>query len=752
MAPNTISGSSQYLSSVDYEIIKLKNVEKVGPNRYRSLSPDPQIYFSLKKSPSLPDKSIGHIFFHCLISSGSDYIHTELFLPPQRGIYSQANSIVRRCVPQNKSQTFLISSDYYDQILRLDPVNSQEEFEIRFMKFYLWSEQASLGFLCHDFANSLTDHRYSKESQQSSRSALLCPGSFDAAYANYLSEANKPSSYSSWIASFEASHLSKIVISKIHNQDLKFSVLLPVFNTEPAYLRACVESVLLQEYRNWELCIVDDCSSREDTIAELQLIRNLDSRIKVKFRSKNGHIVNTTNDALRMSTGEKICFLDHDDLLSPKALLYLAIEFQRNPDIKFIYTDEDHVDELGARTNPHFKSDWNRTLLYSHNYITHFVCCDFALVNAVNGLRLGTEGAQDYDFLLRITDLLKDEEILHIPHILYHWRMSNTSSAANKSAKPYTVEAGYKALLHHFSGKVNPPLINYGRDDNFYCLSWPTEHISPLVSIIIPTRDNLDCLKVCIESLEKSTYHNYEIVVVDNGSTDSRTLDYMQNIKTNNSRVKVVQYDIPFNFSRINNYAVQFCSGMVLCFLNDDTEVITNNWIEIMLGHALRKDVGCVGAKLLYSDNTIQHAGVITSIGGVAGHSHKHLPNHQHGYFNRPHIDQELSAVTGACLMVKKQIFESHNGFDEFLFAVAFNDVDFCLKVLSSGYKNVYASQANLYHHESKSRGLEDTPEKQRRFKKEVRNFQHAWKFYTMHDKYYSPHLSRTSEDFSLRA
>ena len=750
MSNDSFSNLSRVTTGLEFEIIELKDLEQVDENRYISLSNDPSIYFRVKNNASVDKNTPTHVYFHCFIWSKSDHIKTELFFPLSNGGYSQKKS-VSRYSERNKSQAFLISSDYLDKPIRFDPIDVQEEFEIRFMKFYIWSEEASLGFLCLDFKKIATNYRLLNQNNLLSLPIYSRTNSFESAFDHYLKQSDKSDPYSLWISFFEKNHFSRITKDQINAEVIKFSILIPVFNTDPVHLRACVESVLKQEYCNWELCIVDDCSSREGTIAELKLIESLDDRIKVKYRSQNGHIVKATNDALEMSSGDKVCFLDHDDLLSSKALLCFAIKLEQNENLKLIYTDEDFVSELGERTNPHFKSDWNRTLLYSHNYITHFVCCDAALAKMVKGLRLGTDGAQDYDFLLRVTDILEDEEIHHIPYILYHWRMSNTSTASNSGSKPYTVKAGLNSLIHNFSKKTNPPQIICRPSNNFYSLRWPSAHANPLVSIVIPTRDNVEYLQTCIESLEKTSYKHYEIIILNNGSTDIFTLEYMRFLDKSNPRVKLVDYDVPFNFARINNYAVKFCSGSILCFLNDDTEVISHGWLEIMLGHSLRDGIGCVGAKLLYGDNSIQHAGIITSIGGLAGHSHKHLPNRQNGYFMRPHLDQEVSAVTGACLMVKKEIFERLNGFDECLFPVAFNDVDFCLKALSSGLKNIYAADAVLYHHESKTRGYEDTPEKKYRFAKEAKSFQNAWKFFTVNDKYYSPHLTRKSEDFSIR-
>ena len=738
----------KFAQSLDFQILELSNVEDLGNNNYRSLSNDPSFYLVVENPFLFDDKPPFHLFFHCLIASGSDYIKSEIFLPLADGTYSP-DSVISK-YNTNISQTFIISSAYLGKKLRFDPVDTHEEFQIKFMKFYLWSQQASHGFLSsNDFMSFNSKILGQGDNSISSLNSPVI--SFHEAYSKYSSGNSNVDPYSLWISVFEHNHFLGISKYNINSERCKFSILLVVCDAQPEHLRACVKSVLAQEYANWELCIVDSNSSREETLSELKSIEELDGRIYVKHSHVNGQLVSSLNEALEMSSGDKVCLLNQGDILSSKALLYFAIELEANPNLKFIYTDEDSLNHDGERTNPHFKSDWNRTMLYSFNYVGHFVCCDSNILKAINGFRAGSDGAQEFDLLLRLTDLLADYEIHHIPYILYHSRVSQAPSFVVSDSKSDIYSPGLNSLISSFQKSQNPPQIFHGSFNNVFSLRWPIEHSNPLVSIIIPTRDNLNCLQTCIASLSKTTYANYEIIILNNGSVNPSTLQYLETISTRNHYVTVVNYDVPFNFSRINNYAVNFAKGSVLCFLNDDTEIIKGDWLEIMLGHALRDNVGCVGAKLLYSDDTLQHAGIITSIGGLAGHSHKHLPNCSDGYFMRPHLDQEMSAVTGACLMVQKDIFIKLNGFDQNLFPVAFNDVDFCLKALTSGFKNIYASEAVLYHHESKTRGYEDTPEKKQRFNKESITFQKVWKYYSSADRYYSPHLTRAAEDFSIR-
>ncbi|MBC1240618.1 glycosyltransferase [Nostoc sp. 2RC] len=528
------------------------------------------------------------------------------------------------------------------------------------------------------------------------------------------------------------------------------SVIMPVFNTPEVYLRAAIESVLNQAYPRWELCIADDYSTHNYIREILEDYSLKDSRIKVIFRTENGHISSCSNSAIEIATGEFIALLDHDDLLTPDALYETALLLNKHPEADMIYSDEDKIDDNRKLQDPFFKPDWCPDSFLSRMYTCHLGIYRRDLVNAIGGFRVGYEGSQDYDLVLRLTE--KTTKIFHIPKILYHWRIHPQSAASKPDQKPYAVIAAEKALVDALArrgedGRVTPTRNCAGH----YIIRYTIKDYK-LVSIIIPTRDLGDILDKCLTSIfDKTTYPNYEVILIDNGSQEENTANVISKWKQKEfSRFKCYRLDIPFNYSRINNYAVNQAKGDYLLFLNNDIEVITPDWIDAMVEQAQRPSIGAVGALLLYPDNTIQHAGVIMGIGGVAGHSHKYYPADSPGYFDQILTVNNYSAVTAACLMCRREIFEAIGGFEQEL-KVAFNDVDFCLKVVEKGYKNIYLPHVLLYHYESKSRGHEDTPAKQARFMKEIMYMQNKWKEFMEHDPCYSPHLSRQVEDFSIR-
>jgi O-antigen biosynthesis protein len=741
---------------IDYLIQGLSCLRRKADESFEATSNDPSIFIKLCIANDILEESDCHIRMVVVVEARSERVSSELYLPSENG-YNQSEAI-ERSFASGEIQEYIIHRKYSDGILRYDPHNAIGGLKLRFLAFHAWSAKASFAVLLGDYLRRSYDPTVKYGSGKYDGRNFAHPScTFDALYATYLATTGEPltSPYSIWAKYIEKSSIIKHRKAKITNSSIKFSLLTPVYNTNPVFLRECVDSVLSQAYQNWELCLVDDKSSREDTINTLKEIATLDDRIKVIFRETNGHICQATNDALKIATGDRICFLDHDDTLAQHALQSLAEILSLNPGLSLIYSDEDFLDLCGNRTSPHFKSDWNRHLLYSHNYITHFVCVDSELVRSLGGLREGTEGAQDYDFLLRLSGVVNDNEVYHIPEILYHWRISETSTASSTEAKPYTVNAGKKALNDFFASISENVQIYSLEQSNFYCSTWNIpKDSSPKVSIIIPTRNQESLLRQCVESIiEKSTYRNFEILIVDNGSDDSATIQYLHSLAMRplDIAIKVLEFDVPFNYSRINNYASTFAAGDLLCLLNNDTEVIEPRWMEIMAGHAIRPGIGCVGAKLLYADDTIQHAGVILSLGGYAGHSHKGLPNRSPGYFMRPHLMQEVSAVTGACLMIRSHLFKEINGLDEFLFPVAYNDLDLCLKLGAIGLRNLYVPAAVLYHHESKSRGFEDTPLKIQRFTREKANLKAAWGQLLDEDFCYNPNLTKDREDFSLR-
>ncbi|WP_454692332.1 glycosyltransferase family 2 protein [Achromobacter aloeverae] len=526
------------------------------------------------------------------------------------------------------------------------------------------------------------------------------------------------------------------------------SVLMPVYNPDPAWLEAAIESVRAQIYTNWELCIADDASTNESVKSLLHRYAALDTRIKVVFRETNGHISAASNSALELAHGEWITLFDHDDLLTEHALFWIAHAMAAHPDAKLIYSDEDKVDEQGNRFEPHFKPDWNYALFLSYNMISHLGAYRTQMVRALGGFRTGFEGAQDYDLALRCVETLQPRQIVHVPRVLYHWRVHKDSTAMAGDSKPYALIAGEKALNEHFK-RTGVDATAALQPRGYYRTRYALPAQPPLVSLIIPTRNGEDLVRQCIRSIrDKTEYQNYEIILVDNGSDNPSALRYFDELATTDG-VRVIRDDRPFNYSALNNNAVAHARGEFVALINNDIEVISPGWLGEMMSIALQPGVGAVGARLLYPSGGLQHGGVILGLGGVAGHSHKHFPRDHVGYFFRAILTQDLSAVTAACLVVRKSIYEAVGGLEEKALTVAFNDVDFCVRVREAGYRNVYASYAELYHHESVSRGHEDSPEKVARFQSEVGYMISRWTEVLSSDPAYSPNLTQDFEDFS---
>jgi len=527
------------------------------------------------------------------------------------------------------------------------------------------------------------------------------------------------------------------------------SIIMPVYNANLDWLLEAVDSIRKQLYPNWELCIADDCSPNPDVRRELEALQKSDQRIHVIFREKNGHISAASNSAMESATGDWLALMDQDDLLPEDALYHIADTIMSNPKARIIYSDEDKIDETGRRFDPYFKSDWNPDLFLSHNMVSHLGAYQRDLVQQLGGFREGFEGSQDYDLAMRVIETLSPEQIVHVPRILYHWRSHSESTAQAGSNKNYALLAGQKTLDDHFGRTgvaAKAELLDFGMYRTHYAL--PND--MPLVSLIIPTRNGLSLIKQCINSIvEKTTYTNYEIIIVDNNSDDPDTLAYFAAIK-DDERISVLRDERPFNYSALNNAAVEQAKGQYVGLLNNDIEVISPNWLSEMLSIASQPGVGAVGAKLWYPDDTLQHGGVIVGLGGVAGHAHSRIKRTELGYFGRASLIQTMSAVTAACLVIRKDIYNEVGGLDEVNLAVAFNDVDFCLKVQSAGYRNIWTPFAELYHHESATRGLDDAPEKKRRFLSEVQYMKETWSTDTWKDPSYNPNLALDQSDFSL--
>lgn len=556
--------------------------------------------------------------------------------------------------------------------------------------------------------------------------------------------------YCDWIKQHEAVSSTEIA-QRIDNLTVMplISIVCPVYNTKLEWLVACVESVINQYYSHWELILIDDASPNKAHFDALKLYDDSDSRIKVIYLDENKHISAATNAGIEKAIGEYILFLDHDDELSKNALLEICSVIAANPSAKVIYSDEDLISECGERVTPHFKSDWNAELLRAHNYITHLCCYDMVLVKSLGGMRLGYEGAQDYDLILRASMVIDSKDIHHISKILYHWRMVEGSTALSSSAKSYATEAGLKALRDYIANNGLAASVAHSGRENFYTIKYSLPSILPKVSVVIPTRDGMEVLRPCIESLLSVTdYKNYEVIILDNGSEEKETLRYLDRL-SKKENFKIVRDNGQFNYSRINNIAVGHSTGEFICLLNNDIKVIDKTWLAEMVSIAIREEVGCVGAKLLYPDGTLQHAGVILGLGGYAAHSHRGLGGNAPGYFCRAQVRQQLSAVTGACLLIKRDIYRKVGGLDE-TFQVAYNDVDFCLRVQALGYQNIYTPFARLIHHESKTRGWDNDPVKIKRFDREKVLLATRWGGVIQNDPFYNVNLTRSREDFSI--
>lgn len=540
--------------------------------------------------------------------------------------------------------------------------------------------------------------------------------------------------------------------NKKFDRDILFSIIVPLYNTPEVFLKEMIESVQDQTYAKWELCLADGSDDKHSDVEKIyrQYIRK-DKRIKYKKLDNNLGISENTNAAIEMATGDYIGLFDHDDLLHPSVLYeYMNVICEKNAD--FIYCDEDKFETIdGKYFEPNFKPDFSIDYLRSNNYICHFVVFKKSLLGRIGLFRKQFDGSQDHDMILRMTEIA--ENIVHVPKVLYHWRCSSASVAANPNAKTYTAEAGIHAINEHLvrcglKGRAESSTIH----PNVYRVRYDITG-NPMVSIIIPNKDHKEDLSRCVESIiSKSTYPNYEIIIVENNSIEWQTFEYYKQLEEK-PNVRIITYETKgeFNYSAINNYGVKFAKGEHILLLNNDIEIIADNWLEEMLMFSQREDVGAVGAKLYYPNETIQHAGVILGIGGIAGHSHKYFPRNAYGYMSRLFIQQDLSAVTAACLMMKKNVFEDVNGLDEEKFKVAFNDVDLCMKIRDKGYLIAWTPYAEAYHYESISRGLEDTPEKQERFQGEVLAFKEKWGAVLQQgDPYYNPNLTLDREDFSF--
>lgn len=646
--------------------------------------------------------------------------------------------------------------------MRFDPSGSAGQFNVREFSMspitFKFAESRMLTKLMrwspsnHEDTIAATRQMLQQQAIKSGQSyQAVLERKYSALFANPMRSHN----YSMWIEKVEVPKTpteKNIVSIDSGSKRPQISVIMPTYNSDVELLNAAIQSVFTQSYSNWQLCIADDGSDSDTTKAAIKFWADRDDRITTVFGQEGSGIASNTNSGLQLATGDFCVFLDHDDLLADHALYEIAKVVIENPELKLVYSDEDKIDSTGARVDPHFKPDWNPDLLLSQNYICHLMALRRDVIQQVGGFRTGFDGSQDHELLLRVMEVVTSDEVHHIQKILYHWRMAEGSTSATASAKNYTTDSGVAAISDHLTRTGSLATVERGKYPNTYRVRWPIPSKPPKVSIIIPTRDRLDILSQCIGSvLQRTDYPDYEIIVVDNESTDPATLDYFEQLKAQNN-VRIIEFSGEFNYSAINNFAVENAQGSVITLMNNDIEVIEEGWLREMVSHALRPDVGCVGAKLLYKNNMIQHAGVILGIGGVAGHGHKYFDAESAGYFSRLHLAQNMSAVTAACLTIEKRLYKQVDGLNETDLKVAFNDVDLCLRIGSLGLRNVWTPYALLYHHESVSRGHENTQEKQIRFKREALYMQKQWGEILGADPAYNRNLTLVREDFSLAA
>jgi GT2 family glycosyltransferase len=527
------------------------------------------------------------------------------------------------------------------------------------------------------------------------------------------------------------------------------SVVVPVYNTPEHLLRRCIDSVIRQLYPHWELCIADDQSPLPHVAAVCKEYSELDTRIRFIRREVNGHIAAATNSALNLASGEFIALLDHDDELALHALYMVAEELNENTELDLIFSDEDKIDERGTRFDPWFKCDWNYDLMLSQNAIVHLAVYRHSILKEIGGFRSGFDGSQDYDLTLRFIERTTPERIRHIPFVLYHWRAIPGSVALTTEEKSYPYEAAARAIQEHLDRAQTGATVTQETHLGYYRVHWPLPTELPRVSIIIPTKDKIELLLIAVESIFAMTkYNNFEVVIVDNGSEKPESKSYLGEIASR-SNVQVFYYDQPYSFAALNNWAVKKLAAPLIAFVNNDIEVIEAGWLSEMVSHALRPNVGIVGAKLYYPDETIQHAGIVVGIGKTAGHPHTRMARRDPGYFGRAVLTQQFSAVTGACLVMRRNVFESVGGFDEINFAIAFNDVDLGLRVRRAGYSVVWTPYAELFHHESASLGPSQSPERKALYDRECKNLRARWYEAIENDPFYNPNATITGGDFA---
>jgi GT2 family glycosyltransferase len=563
-----------------------------------------------------------------------------------------------------------------------------------------------------------------------------------------------PLDYDSYVRKFDTLRQSEIDSIRRHMRSFArrplISILIPVCGESIGHLKSAIQSVFEQIYAEWELCIAVDEDVDSETASYLKSLSEGDGRVKVVFLSAGGSVSTSSNGALAAAAGEYVAILDQKDVLSSAALYFVVAKINEIDDLNIIYSDADEIDGDGVRGNVCFKSSWNPDLFFSSDNISRSATYRTSLVRELGGFRAEYEGGQGYDLALRCVKRSVSSQICHIPRVLCHFRRRGEPGSVDPSVENNACMARGRALSEFFSDQPGVS-VSQGELPGTYRVRYPIPTPAPKVTVIIPTRDGGPLLKKCMHSIFDGTvYDNFEVVVVDNQSESRETIDFLRSL-SKRSNVTVLRYDFPFNYSSINNFAEKHASGEILCFLNDDVEAIEPGWLSEMVSHALRPDIGAVGAKLLYGDGFIQHAGVVMGIGGFASHAHRLYPATHPGYAGRACLVQNFSAVTGACLVMRRDVFRAVGGFDEDNLPVAFNDVDLCLRVREAGYRVLWTPYAVLHHYESYSRGDDQmSPEKRARFNREKNFMLSRWKTDLLNDPYYNQNLTLDREDFTI--
>lgn len=563
------------------------------------------------------------------------------------------------------------------------------------------------------------------------------------------------SSYAAWIVQFDTpsrgAHLAQRRVLRALRKHPRISILLPVFNPNLLLLREAIDSVHAQTYDAWELCIADDASTDPAVRPFLEDAIDRDARVRATFRATNGHIAAASNSALELATGEWCALLDQDDVLAPHALACIAVEAARHPDARVMYSDEDKVNLDGIRSTPFFKTDWDPELILAQNYINHLGAYETGLLRSLSGFREGYEGSQDYDLALRCCENIGPSQVRHIPRILYHWRAAPGSVAHSAGAKPYAKQAARRAITDHLQRRaIAGQVVACPENDEVHRVIYEIPDPAPLVTIVIPTRDHTALLRRCLGGIRAGTdYPSIEVTIVDNDSTQDEAVEYLAQLRQEPA-VTVLSVPGAFNFSRLNNLAANEARGEILIFLNNDVEITEPGWLTEMVRHAIRPEVGAVGARLWYPNGTLQHAGVVLGLGGVAGHAHLRLARGHGGYFDRAFHQRNCSAVTAACMATRRSVFEQLGGFDDLNLSVSFNDIDYCLRVAAKGWQIVWTPGANLVHHESASRGHNRSDEEKAQFVREASYMQEKHGVALLSDPFYNPNLSLQLPGYEL--